>query len=245
MLYPDSMFETTNNYQIFDNSDSGGNDISNLTVNNQNECQTACNNNVDCRAYTFNGNNCWLKNKNTYPKSSKAYDTGTTLGVRLPGLKGSTTCSNKIVNVDTIQFDNYIKGQEMTSTTQCNPSIVSDQDRREFDSIKSQLILLGNDIVSQTENLYNQDNNTFEKLNINKEQFKKNIENYKLTNIKIKKELNLQHNNIEGMQNQNINDINGMLNDSDLRVLQQNYTYIMWSIFAIGTLTITINALKK
>jgi hypothetical protein len=133
----------------------------------------------------------------------------------------------------------------MTSTTQCNPSIVSDQDRREFDSIKSQLILLGNDIVSQTENLYNQDNNTFEKLNINKEQFKKNIENYKLTNIKIKKELNLQHNNIEGMQNQNINDINGMLNDSDLRVLQQNYTYIMWSIFAIGTLTITINALKK
>ena len=133
----------------------------------------------------------------------------------------------------------------MTSTTQCNPSIVSDQDRLEFDNIKSQLITLGNDIVSKTENLSNQDNNTFEKLNINKEQFKKNIEKYKLTNIKIKKELNLQDNNIEGMQNQDRNDINGMLNDSDLRVLQQNYSYIMWSIFAIGTLTITINALKK
>jgi hypothetical protein len=47
------------------------------------------------------------------------------------------------------------------------------------------------------------------------------------------------------MQNLDINDVNGMLNDSDLRVLQQNYSYIMWSIFAIGTLTITINALKK
>lgn len=248
MLYPDSMLETTNNYQIFDNSDSGGNDISSLTVNNQNECQTACNNNADCRAYTFNGNNCWLKNKNAYPKSGKVtggYATGATLGVRLPALKGSKTCSNKIVNVDTIQFDNYIKGTGMISTTQCNPSIVSDQDRLEFDNIKSQLITLGNDIVSKTENLSNQDNNTFEKLNINKEQFKKNIEKYKLTNIKIKKELNLQDNNIEGMQNQDINDINGMLNDSDLRVLQQNYSYIMWSIFAIGTLTITINALKK
>ena len=131
----------------------------------------------------------------------------------------------------------------MKSTTQCNSSIVSDQDRLEFDNIKSQLITLGNDIVSKTENLYSQDNKIFEKLNINEEQFKKNIEKYKLTNIKIKKELNLQDNNIEGMQN--INDINGMLNDSDLRVLQENYSYIMWSIFAIGILTITINTLKK
>jgi hypothetical protein len=248
MLYPDSMLETSNNYQIFTDSDSGGNDISNLTVKNQNECQTACNNNTECRAYTSVGTSCWLKNKNAYPKSGKVtggYATGATLGVRLPGLKGSTTCSNKIVNVDTIQFDNYIKGAGMTSTTQCNPSIVSDQDRIEFDNIKSQLITLGNDIISKTENLYSQDNKTFEDLNINKEQFKKNIEKYKLTNIKIKKELNLQDNNIEGMQNLDINDVNGMLNDSDLRVLQQNYSYIMWSIFAIGTLTITINALKK
>jgi hypothetical protein len=245
MLYPDSMLETSNNYQIFSDSDSAGNDISNLTVKDQNECQIACNNNTECRAYTSIGTSCWLKNKNAYPKSAKSYATGATLGVRLPGLKGSTTCSNKIVDVDTIQFDNYIKGAAMTSTTQCNPSIVSDQDRIEFDNIKSQLITLGNDIVSKTQNLYNQDNNTFEKLNLNKEQFKKNIEKYKLTNIKIKKELNLQDNNIEGMQNLDINDVNGMLNDSDLRVLQQNYSYIMWSIFAIGTLTITINALKK
>ena len=246
MLYPDSMLETTNNYQLFKDSDSGGNDIAHLNVQNQNECQTACNNNTECRAYQYGGNNCWLKNKNAYPKSGKAtggYATGATLGVRLPGVKGSKTCSNKIVDVDTIQFENYIKGSEMTSTTQCNSSIVSDQDRLEFDNIKSQLITLGNDIVSKTENLYTQDNKIFEKLNINEEQFKKNIEKYKLTNIKIKKELNLQDNNIEGMQN--INDINGMLNDSDLRVLQENYSYIMWSIFAIGILTITINTLKK
>jgi hypothetical protein len=244
MLYPDSMLETTNNYQIFNNSDSYGNDITYLNVQNQNDCQTACNNNADCRAYQYGGSSCWLKNKNAYPKGAKA-STGGTLGVRLPGVKGSKTCSNKIVNVDTIQFDNYIKGPAMTPNTQCNSSIVSHEDQLAFDNIKSQLITLGNDIISKTENLYNQDNTTFENLNINKEQFKKNIEKYKLTNIKIKKELNLQDNNIEGMQNLDINDVNGMLNDSDLRVLQQNYSYIMWSIFAIGTLTITINALKK
>jgi hypothetical protein len=60
---------------------------------------------------------------------------------------------------------------------------------------------------------------------------------------------NLQSNNIEGMQNLSnsldFNDLNGLLTDSDLRVLQENYSYIMWSILAVGLLTITINTMKK
>jgi hypothetical protein len=239
------MIENSNNYQIFKDLDSGGNDITYLDVQNQNECQTACNNNKECKSYQYYipWQRCFLKNKNSYPKTLTNLPGGN-FGVRLPGLKGSTTCSNKIVNVDTVQFDNYIKGTDMTPNTKCNPPIVGEQDRIEFDNIKSQLITLGNEIISKTENLYSQDNKIFEKLNMNEEQFKKNIENYKLTNIKIQKELKLNNNiNIEGMQN--INDINGMLNDSDLRVLQENYSYIMWSIFAIGILTITINTLKK
>ena len=98
------------------------------------------------------------------------------------------------------------------------------------------------------ESLYNKDNTIYQKLNTNAEQFKKDLENYKLTNLKIQKELELQKlpsNNIEGMQNLNMNDLNGMLSDSDLRVLQGNYSYIMWSILAVGILTITINTIKK
>ena len=55
------------------------------------------------------------------------------------------------------------------------------------------------------------------------------------------------NNNIEGTQNLNLNmnDINGMLSDTDLRVLQGNYSYIMWSILAVGILTITINTMRK
>jgi hypothetical protein len=57
------------------------------------------------------------------------------------------------------------------------------------------------------------------------------------------------NNNIEGMQNmnssKNINDINGMLSDTDLIVLQENYSYILWSILAVGILTITLSTIKK
>jgi hypothetical protein len=103
------------------------------------------------------------------------------------------------------------------------------------------------------EKLYNQNNNNFKELNINSEQFKKDLEKYKQTNLRIQKNMNglqnFQSNNIEGMQNLSnsldFNDLNGMLSDSDLRVLQENYRYIMWSIFAVGILTITINTMKK
>jgi TPP-dependent indolepyruvate ferredoxin oxidoreductase alpha subunit len=100
------------------------------------------------------------------------------------------------------------------------------------------------------ETLYNEDNKIYEKLNMNEKQFKKDLEKYRTLNIKIRKEFELQsNNNIEGMQNfkgsLNMNDINGMLSDSDLIVLQGNYSYIMWSILAVGLLTITVNTMKK
>ena len=133
----------------------------------------------------------------------------------------------------------------MTPDTQCNASLVSQEDKIQYDNIKSQLITLGNDIVEKMESLYNQDNSIYKKLNENAEQFKKDLENYKQTNLKIKQEKNLPSNNIEGMQNLDMNDLNSMLSDSDLRVLQENYSYIMWSILALGLLTVAINTMKK
>jgi len=249
--YPDSMIGFTNNYQIYPGTNSWGNNITSLVVQDQNGCQTACNNNQDCAAYVYQNmsKTCWLKNSSAFPKGEKQPDNSGVLGVRLPGLKGSTTCSNKITNIDTIKFDNYLKGSALTSDTQCNASLVSHADQIQYDNIKSQLITLGNDIVAKMESLYNQDNTIYKKLNTNAKQFKKDLENYKLINFtsypKIKKELNFQSNNIEGMQNLNMNDLNGMLTDSDLRVLQENYSCIMLSILAVGILTVTINTMRK
>jgi len=41
------------------------------------------------------------------------------------------------------------------------------------------------------------------------------------------------------------NDINGLLKDSDLHVLQENYGYIFWSILAVGLLTVTVNVVRR
>lgn len=252
--YPVSMVGFTNDYQIHINTDSPGNDLLSITANNEEECKIGCNNNTDCGGYVYNPTTttCWLKSRNQFNKQPNK---SSILGIRNPSVKGSNTCSNKIINVDTIQYDNYVKGNKMTSDTECNKSMISKEDQIKFDSIKNELYLLGQDIATKMENLYNKDEKIYEKFNMNAEQFKKNLEKYKITNTKIRKEMNLQsNNNIEGMENYitsqnsknlNIDDLNGMLNDTDLRVLQENYKYILWSILAVGLVTITVNTMKK
>ena len=42
-----------------------------------------------------------------------------------------------------------------------------------------------------------------------------------------------------------INDINGLVKDSDLHVLQENYGYIFWSILAVGLLSVTFNVIRR
>ena len=244
--YPDSMLGFSNDYQIYLNTDSPGNDIINLTTEDKNGCQTACNNNADCAAYVYQGktSTCWLKNRSAYPRGKKQPNNSTILGVRKPQLKGS---SNAFVDIDTIQYDNYLKGSAMTPDTQYNKPVVSQEDMIKFDNIKSQLVTLGQDIASKMEMLYNQDNKIYEKLNMNSEKFKKDLEKYRTLTAKIRNELEIQSdNNIEGFKNSlNMNDINGMLSNSDLIVLQENYGYILWSILAVGLLTVTVNVMNK
>ena len=244
--YPDSMLSYSNEYQMYANTDSPGNDITSLMVTDESGCKTACNDNNDCSAYVYQGttSTCWLKNKSVLQKQ---LSDGMSLGVRMPKINASAKCSKNIVNVDTIQYENYVKGSEMSSDTKCNVSIVSQEDKNKLESIKNELYVLGQDIASKMESLYSQNNKVYEELDMNAEQFKKDLEKYKKTNEKM---LELETtNNVEGMTNYNspltISDINGMLSDADLSVLQENYSYFLWSILAVGLLTITINTMKK
>jgi len=245
--YPDSMVSYSNDYQLYQGYDSGGNDLSTLQASTIEDCKTGCDNNLSCAAFVYQSNTstCWLKNKNAYPKGDKQINNSLVLGVRKPMLKGSSTCNNEIVNVDTIQYDNYAKGSNMDTNTTCNTKtqVVSDENMKQFDKIKQSLYSLGQQIASEMENLYNQDNKIYEKLNMNEQEFNKSIAMYKNINNKI------QTNNIEGMTTMNkklsLNDINGMLTNTDLIVLQENYSYMFWSILAVGILIVTINTMKK
>jgi hypothetical protein len=208
-----------------------------------------------------------------YPSGEKQYyaNSGITLGVRKPQLGSSVNnvCSRDIVNIDSIQYDNYIKGDPMNSDYKCETSLVLGEDKNILTNLQNSMLSVGQQITDQTDNLYTKNNNIYNTMQQNSVQFNKDVDMYKANDNKIKSELNLPGrfqretksksninvNKREGMRTIDsssnsdkiltMNDINSMLSDTDIRVLQENYSYIFWSILAVGLLTITVNQIKK
>jgi len=277
--YPSSLLSYSNQYQLLKDFDSAGNDIQqiNPTSNNEQGCIEACNANGECAGFVYqpNGNYCYLKNSAMYPSGEKQYyaSSGITMGVRKPQIGSSVNraCSRDIVDIDSIQYDHYAKGDPMTSETKCGTTIVLGEDKNTLTNLQNSMLSVGEQITDQTENLYTKNNNIYNTIQENSVQFNKNVDMYKANDNKIKSELNLPGrfqtetkpksksninvNKREGMQTIDpsaesnkfltMNDINSMLSDTDIRVLQENYSYIFWSILAVGLLTITVNQIKK
>ncbi len=253
--YPSSLLEKSNQYELIDNYDSVGNDIQNTTTTSAEKgCIDSCNANADCSGFVYQptGNICYLKNSSMYPVGKKQYyqDSGLIMGIRKPQISSSVngSCSRDIVNIDTIQYNNYIKGDQMTLETQCQSNVVSQENKSALTDIQNDMYTVGEDMATQSNNLYTTDKDIGNTLSTNSSQFKKNVDMYNKNNTKIKNELNLS---VEGMssmdsanKNLNMNDINSMLSDTDIRVLQENYSYIFWSILAVGLLTITVSKMK-
>ena len=262
------LLSKSNQYQTFNDFDSSGNDIQQIETSNKEQgCIDACNANGDCSGYVYqpNGNLCYLKNSGMYPVGEKQFyaNSGIIMGVRKPQIGSSinSSCSKTIVDVDSIQYDYYSKGELMTSDTICGSSIVLDEDKSNLKNLQNSMLSVGEQISTQTNNLYTKNNDIYNSMSKNASQFDTNIDMYKQTDNKIKAELNLpgkfQTNNNtnvnkrEGMQSRpseydlTMNDINSMLSDTDISVLQENYSYIFWSILAVGLLTVTINQIKK
>ena len=262
--YPSSLIEKSNKYELINNYDSYGNDISQTTSSSgENGCIDSCNANADCSGFVYqpNGNTCYLKNSSMYPVGKKQFyqDSGLIMGIRKPQLNSSVSgsCSRDIVDINSIQYNNYIKGDQMSSDTQCQSNIVSQQDKTELTDIQNQMYTVGEDMATESNSLYTTDKDIGNTLSTNSSQFKKNVDMYKKNDKKIKNELNLpttfpSQGNVEGMssmdsanKNLTMNVVNSMLSDTDIRVLQENYSYIFWSILAVGLLTVTVSKIKK
>jgi len=264
--YPDSMLAYSANYEIYNGYDSFGNDIKNTTVTDQTSCQVECSNTADCAGYVFQPttNTCWIKNSNMYPKGTITPSPSLILAVRQPSISGTTNCSTEIDNIDTVQYAKYLRGENMAPDTMCNSAIVSPEDQDAFFNIQNQMAAVAQEIATKMDALYKQDNNVYNKLNMNSAQFNQKLASYRATIQKINRELEMggnkqkkQINGIskEGMQNKRnrnyreglltMNDASGMLTESDLLVLSGNYSYILWSILAVAVVTITLNIMKK
>ena len=257
--YPNSMLEKSNQYQLLNDYDSNGSDIQQITSTDKaNGCIDACNTNTDCSGFVYQptGNLCYLKNSNLSEKQYHS-NSGLIMGIRKPKISSTfnKNCSQDIVDIDSIRYNNYIKGDQMTLDVQCPTIALSSEEKKQLTDISDQMFAIGQQIADQTNNINTETSDIYSQFNTNSTNFNTNYSMYRQTNNKLTN--NFGNFGKEGLTNidtsqdaspdKHINmiDINSMLNDTDIRVLQENYSYVFWSILAVGLLTITVSKMNK
>jgi hypothetical protein len=268
--YPSSMIEMSNNYTSYTSYDSPGNDIGTSVINSIKGCEIACNNSINkpCNGYVYNNNTntCSLKGGSTKSiiKSKQITpEKNVVLGLRTPRVKPNlvNTCGKNVSYIDTIRYQKYIKGSDMNTNVGCSTTPELNPDFKLVNAVSTQVSSVASAIVGNINNLGNTIMGNNNQMANNREQIERDINSYNnnkndisiilqdgFQNLKLNLNSNIRIGK-EGMTNLDqqldMNDIDHMLNDSDIRILQANYSYILWSVLAVGILSVTVNTINK
>lgn len=137
--------------------------------------------------------------------------------------------SNKIVSIDTLAFENYPK----TDKTQpaYGLSAANSVQKQQLEQLQTQMDLISQQLVGETGTLNSSQISLSNQSTTNTKGLAGYLNDYNTTNSQLKHQ-----------QGTNLNHI---VSDSDINVLKENYTYLLWSILAVGTVLVSMNIVKK
>jgi hypothetical protein len=230
--YSSDNIELTNNYRVINSTNTPGNDIQNSIVSNSTvqNCQNTCNNLRQCYGFVFDNNNniCYPKNSSINKNSNPNQSTDIYIRGKRP-INTPSGISNRVNNIDSVRFQNYITSNNNNNGL-FNLSTATDAQEKQLNVLQEKMNELANKITNWTNKF---GSNTFSAQN-QTEKNNNGLDGYLREIKKNNEEISSSHNNI-----------NNIVNDSDIIILQKNYNYLFWSILATGTVLVTINISNK
>jgi hypothetical protein len=197
------------------------------------ECKRKCTDDNKCNQIFYDsvGTNCaTLHNTDSYADKNILLPINGNIYEKTVKVNNSNGCSKTINNIDAMQWENYVKSSEsMTPDYQCGLAKNIDDQMKNIQELQEELNNLSEKIITETEERKSKINdNTF----ITKEnglQFAKNMNQY----------------NSMKKATESFSNIQNILEDSNIVLTQQLYSYIFWSILAIIIIYILIKVLYK
>jgi hypothetical protein len=221
-------YTTYSNTNLFGNNISTGPEIVNTNIN---DCTNICNNNNECGGFVFQeqGSVCMLKGK-VINFDNFNFDNGFSTYVRnMEPSNPPNGVSSKTSDVNSITFNNYIDGGELSNNYGLANIAQSQKDKLKMAQEKMNNV---SEKLTQVNKMLNK--NTYkvtEQSLTNTNKLNKYVGNLVKTNYTIE---NYNSNNNEDK----------IVEESQITVLQRNYNYIILSIVATGAVLLSINLLK-
>jgi len=240
--YPDERIEYSNDYNLsYKDSNINGYDLSNTYAKQSNislsECKNICNDDPDCNAFVYDTTGpspiCLpksLPDKNMYSPNNFIPSFGKTSFLRDKKIINPPIgIDNKINNIDSVYYNNYGKqGGDLQNSYGLGKLLINNTG--EFDNFYQNINKAASQINKNVNNLANFKIEGFEGLTEQDIPKKFLIPVSQTQKFKQKIE--------QLTENETI--VDNILTDTNIKILQKNYSYIAWSILALAVLVVTI-----
>jgi hypothetical protein len=194
------------------------------SISSRDQCKAKCDAETTCIGYSYNSSlqTCNILQDSDVQDRNMTSDTHYYSSLKNKKPKTTRTnvgISNTVVGVGSKQFTNYSPG------TSYKPDRVGWEHQDDSSNINAK----AQEIINKK-----YDTHSSEVQN----QYKKNNEDYRGTSAKQKRSDLIE----KGFRTDNYNKI---VDDSDVVTLQQNSTYLLWSILAVGTVLVSISVVRN
>jgi hypothetical protein len=237
--YKKSNIKYSNNYSsILENTIITGSDITGASfANSKNieDCMSACNNLDECSGFVYDTTGqtpvCQPKNTTKYYNSKNMQSKiGADTYVRDKSvIKPANGINNIINNINSILFNNYSKYKK--NNLNFDITSLNSVQKQQLEQLESKLEQLSDQLKGYSGNLSELNLKINSDTEMKTQQFYDNIKNIGVVSNKIK-------------QFGTKNNVDNILNETEIKTLQENYNYIFWSTIAIATVLVAINIKK-
>jgi len=202
-----------------------------------NQCEQACNELGDCAGFVANADTCWLKNSGMFPTGLRQPNNDYELYTRNKTVKNNNSCVKTIENSTAANWELLPMGEKMSMNTLCNLGAITEQERKELEEKYLKLYGVTATLDNKLQGLTREKSKIEHSMKNNTGKLKSDMNNYK--NV-----WNQADDNVNSLDN-----ISGMLQDTDLNMVSQNYKHMLWTILAIliiiGGIRMTRNSISN
>jgi hypothetical protein len=211
------------------------NGVDSVTDVSLEDCQNTCSNDAGCGGvvYDTNGEVCSYNSINAVPSNTMI--ASSTASSYLRNKKPSTSIyTDKVTQIDSNSYNHFVSGTPATRYTGTYELKGSTSvQRQQLQQLQGKLNQISSKIKDNNNKLSNSNDKLFN-------QSKNNIN----TSKQYMKDYAYMNKGIEEEKERSVR-IDNMLDNSDIVVLQKNYSHGVWTILAIGLLLVTIGISKK
>jgi septal ring factor EnvC (AmiA/AmiB activator) len=144
------------------------------------------------------------------------------------------SCPKDVTAIDSIQWGAYpSSGTSMSPASLCGLAAAKEKDDRELKSIESQMKRIASQIVQSTRTLQSYNLDLLKQMGIDKKSLDDNLIKYKETNDHFSK-----------YKTNYIKNTNGLVDDTQVMVDQESYSYMLWTMAAVTTVIVVLITMK-